>query len=322
MIWFINIGVKERKEGDKNPLLFSYSADFEGGRFLCIFDFLLYVNMKALFFSLAFVAMSAFGQTHFENDTHCQPALVVQETGDGAGTGFFVRDSVAWYLVTAKHLILDPKSGKLLSEKFNVLAWSHDLSNDDRANISLKVSMALDSGKIFQNTKDDVVAIELGKVKNGKEYLLSSYATLVSGSQAGMIRPVAINAYEDFKNVHLGDGVFLFGYPTALGLKPMPQFDYDKPLLKSGIIGGKFVERHSLVIDCPVFAGNCGTPVLRKTDGKMKLIGILVSNIPSFDPDLEANGGKRTEESIYKNNSGYGLVVPMDVVSELVKKKK
>jgi hypothetical protein len=278
--------------------------------------------MRLLFISLAFVATSAFGQSHFENDTHCQPALVVQESGDGAGTGFFVRDSISWYLVTAKHLVLDAKSGKLLAEKYNVLAWSQDLSRDERSNVSLRIKTALDSGKVFYNTKDDVVAIELGKVKNGKEYSFNSYASLVSGSKAGIIKPVAIGVGEEFKNIHLGDAVLLFGYPTALGLKPMPQFDYDKPMVRSGIIGGKFEERHNLVIDCPVFAGNCGSPVLRKADGKMKLVGILVSNIPSFDPNLEANGGKRTEESIYQNNSGYGLVVPMDVVGELVKGKK
>lgn len=287
--------------------------------------------MKLKVLAILLVSLKTLAQSNVrtEHETPCPPVLIYQELGESTGAGFFVRDSVKWYLVTARHLLVDIKSGKLINEKCNLQVFSSDLTKDDRCNMTVNLKLALDSGRLHYNTKDDVVAVEMGSA-GAKGLLLNSNGALTSSKVAeknDVLKATSLSSIEDFKNVRWGEDIMLYGYPTSLGLKPLPQYDYDKPLLRAGVVAGKYVDRHTLVVDCQTFGGNSGAPVVKKTmdeDGKSKyvLVGIVTDYIPYFDRRMDLNEGKRTEETIYQNNSGYSVVVPMDVVAELVRSKK
>lgn len=260
--------------------------------------------------------------THLETEVFCQPVLISGEAGTSSGTGFFVMDSSKWYLVTAKHIVLDPKSNKLLSEKLSLTVYSQNLLKEDKNVISIDMKSAFEGKNIFFNVKDDAVAIEIGKIK-GKEFAFNTYATITSKSKTDIIKPLSLRAAELFDNIHLGDEIYIFGYPTSFGLKPMPQFDYEKPLLRRGTVAGKYEERHSFVIDCTMFPGNSGGPVIKKITGKTgySLVGLITGFIPYFDQSIDSKEGKKSEESIYQLNSGYGVMIPLDVINDLLRKK-
>lgn len=113
--------------------------------------------------------------------------------------------------------------------------------------------------------------------------------------------------------------VFIFGYPVSLGLKNIPQIDFTKPLLRKGIVAGKNDTLRTLVLDCPVYWGNSGGPVLEvETVGVATKRFTIVGVVSAFVPLVET---WRNETQGYQNidvsNSGYSVASPLDPVMAL-----
>src|SRR5436190_14803311 len=127
---------------------------------------------------------------------------------------------------------------------------------------------------------------------------------------------VGMDTVKRFDEVLTGNDVFVFGYPTSLGLKSDPtrplQFDPSLPLLRKGIVAGKNPRLHTLILDSPIYFGNSGGPALEvEQDGlqrRFRVIGVVSEFIP-----LEEAG--RTIHTLA--NSGYSVAVGMDAVLEL-----
>lgn len=110
----------------------------------------------------------------------------------------------------------------------------------------------------------------------------------------------------------------VFGYPTSLGLQQFPQLDPMRPLLRKGIVAGTNPASRFLVLDCPVYFGNSGGPVLevdRQGFGeKLSIIGVVDQYVPFVQ-----QAGSQTIAMQVQTNSGYSLAIPMDSVLELAK---
>ena len=65
-----------------------------------------------------------------------------------------------------------------------------------------------------------------------------------------------------FDHVLVGNDVYLFGYPTSLGLEKLPQIDVHRPLLRRRVIAGTNPEKRAIILDCPAYFGNSGGAVL------------------------------------------------------------
>ncbi|MCK4303112.1 MAG: trypsin-like peptidase domain-containing protein, partial [Candidatus Eisenbacteria sp.] len=65
-----------------------------------------------------------------------------------------------------------------------------------------------------------------------------------------------------YDSVHVSNEIFVFGYPRSLGLKQIPQMDYDAPLLNKGVLSGKNNSRKILIVAAAVYPGNSGGPVV------------------------------------------------------------
>ncbi len=74
---------------------------------------------------------------------------------------------------------------------------------------------------------------------------------------------VAKNSILFLKDALVSNDIFLYGYPSSLGLKQSPQFDYNKPLLRKGIIASVNKTQGTIILDCPVYYGNSGGPVVQ-----------------------------------------------------------
>jgi hypothetical protein len=84
--------------------------------------------------------------------------------------------------------------------------------------------------------------------------------------------------------------------------------------LPKALIAGQDAQKHSIIIDGPVYRGNSGGPVFEiELDGPQHhfwLIGILTEFIPLAE---------RTDDFGIQFNSGYSVAKPMDFVLELIK---
>jgi hypothetical protein len=84
--------------------------------------------------------------------------------------------------------------------------------------------------------------------------------------------------------------------------------------LRKGLIAGLDHEKHSIIVDGPVYRGNSGGPVIEIEPQGLGhhfwLVGITTEFIPLAEraPDLQ-----------FVLNSGYSVAKPMDFVLDLIK---
>jgi len=120
--------------------------------------------------------------------------------------------------------------------------------------------------------------------------------------------------------VKLGDDAYVFGYPSSIGLRASPRFDYSKPLLRKGLIAGIYSEQATIIIDAPVYFGNSGGPVLEVeqagfTELKFNIIGVVTEVIPFVETWENKQYGYQNHNL---SNSGYCVVEPIDFILELL----
>lgn len=105
----------------------------------------------------------------------------------------------------------------------------------------------------------------------------------------------------------------------SLGVSSLPQLDLARPLLRHGIVAAKNEALRTIIIDCPVYPGNSGGPVLEiEVDGAathFHAIGVVSEFVPAAERWINDPYGY---ENIYLSNSGYSVVVPIDAVDEVI----
>jgi hypothetical protein len=132
-----------------------------------------------------------------------------------------------------------------------------------------------------------------------------------------------VNFLVKYDQVLIGNDVFVLGFPTSIGEDNYPQFDYEQPLVKKGIIAGKNKYKRTLILDCIVHFGNSGGPVIEvlKENGifnSYKLIGIVTEFIPFVET---WTNNKTNSKNTTITNSNYSVVSPCDGIFDLLETK-
>jgi Trypsin-like peptidase domain len=116
-------------------------------------------------------------------------------------------------------------------------------------------------------------------------------------SPEGIYGPLVKTGTSKYDDVVVGNEVYVFGFPTSIGLKNVPQIDQLRPLLRKGIVAGRNETLKTIIIDCPVFPGNSGGPVMEMDgslfDRKFRVVGVAIQFVP-FDNSswmIGATGG-------------------------------
>lgn len=174
------------------------------------------------------------------------------------------------------------------------------------------------SGDLRSHPAFDVAVVKMGSIQQSS-FSVGKGVHLVSSAPSGVLG-VSEAATKRFADVLVANEVFIFGYPTSLGLKAIPQLDYSRPLLRKGIVAGKNEQLRSLVLDCPVYWGNSGGPVLEVetinlTGKRFSVVGVVSQFVPLVETWRNQTHGY---ENIDVSNSGYSVAVPIDPVLELV----
>ena len=92
-------------------------------------------------------------------------------------------------------------------------------------------------GNIKAHKTHDVVLIRIGTLSG---HILTPLKGVVSKTKATTaIVGLAVALIKSFDEALIGSEVFVFGYPRSLGIKKIPQLDYDKPLLRNDRRGSR-----------------------------------------------------------------------------------
>lgn len=265
-------------------------------------------------------------------------ASVLIQTEQGSGTGFFLNVGSIAYLVTARHVLFKdtsalPFHAEPLAKVLTITSYSK-FPEDTAANVlRVDLEQALAAGTALAHPTADVAIIKLGtltdytvqeqaelKVKQfAKHLVMQPGIQKIQGAQHGLVG-FQIEDAKVLKYVLVGNHVYITGFPSSIGLQSSPQIDYTKPLLRKGTLSGVNLKQKSLVLDCQVFFGNSGGPVVEiehlgdRTD--IMLIGVISQYIP-----FQNLAGSQTLGVQLLTNSGYSIAVPMDFVIELISGK-
>jgi hypothetical protein len=291
------------------------------------------LKMSKLWFGL-FIALilithnPVYASRAIPDDNLAYPVLISLDTGSN-GSGFFINAEKHTFLVTTSHVLFDEISGNLKAKKAKLLSYSKNPSEVGRNIFELDLVALLESKRIRIHSTEDVCIVSVFDVKNikGVDGKSEDRLSPVSGVSAIETIPsgilgVDIKDVKSFNDVLTANTIYLFGYPTSIGIKEIPQIDPLRPLLRFGIIAGTNPVRKTIILDCPSYPGNSGGPVLEVDEesfGKKRfqVIGVLSQFVPFAETWVNIT---HKYQNLTISNSGYAIAVSMDPVLELINK--
>lgn len=256
---------------------------------------------------------------------------VLLETDVSQGSGIFLRDSKLVYFITARHNLfsMELKNNKidtlylLKSKKGKFIFYPHNIVTDDQAIINIDLLGSYDDGLIKFDKNQDIAIIFIGSITSNDTITNVTYTKHIAKNKSTWLHLWSTNATREYAITNIGAETYLFGYPGSIGLKKSPQFDYERPLLRKGIIAGKYEKRKTIILDSPVYFGNSGGPVFElykiKFTTYISLIGITTQYIPYIEEWKNNNNGAVNTQTM---NSGYSIVTSIEYALELMKEFK
>lgn len=235
-------------------------------------------------------------------------------------------------IVTARHVLFD-ENNKLRCKALNFTC--QDISNNQLSPVVFEID--LDEITPVHSNGADVALILIGwnisllknKItpqhkgvhKRKRDIFISKEGVMgPENSAKGKLVSVGEGTTRLFNEIGIGNDVFIVGYPISLGLDTSGQLDHKRPLLRKGIIAGINQEQRTIILDCPVYFGNSGGPVIEydNTDRCFYIIGVVSQYVPFVNK--WANVRERYI-NVELTNSGYCVVEPMDAVFDLIDEK-
>jgi hypothetical protein len=251
--------------------------------------------------------------------------VLIEAVDAGAGSGFFLKTGNGLYLVTARHVILDHEC-KRVCNKLTLRFWLwQDDKVGDHAEYSLNLEKAEQDGYLYCGNDSDIAAVKvatIGELIHNQHSVSPLCEFEKRTGDNGMIFPYDQSATKAYDEVAVGNEAFTIGYPLSLSTVQNSALDVFRPLLRKGLVAGKYDDRKQIVIDCPVYKGNSGGPVIEIyrcgahcNRNHFKIIGVVSQFVPLVQNWKDDYFGDiRTERS----NSGYSIVAPLDAVFALI----
>ena len=232
-------------------------------------------------------------------------------------TGFVINFEKESFFVTTKHSFYE--EDKLIGEKCEMICQPESNLLEDIIFLEMDLVWLEQNGKIRKSSTEDVLVIKLSNYQNGNEISLCEGITLKETGESNLIGIPEI-AIKLLKDVRISSEIFVQGYPESIGLEDVPQIDFDRPLVRKGIVAGINEDNNSIIIDCQIFKGNSGSPVImRNWKGKQienSLIGLVSQYIPVKYETKDENFQDTGDYVV--GNSGYAVVIPCDEILKLI----
>jgi len=266
------------------------------------------------------------------DDNLSMPVLVQLKNG-GAASGFYMNTDTTTYFVTARHVLFNKITDEtnkviqyaLITKSAELLSYPRDPNENARIVLDLDLEVLNNAGEIKFHKVQDIAIVRVGiatKDESGQNIVkFINGVTLKEKAKSGLLG-VAVSNVKKYIDVLAANDVYIFGYPSSIGIKDIPQIEYEKPLLRKGIVAGKNDQNKTIILDCPTYYGNSGGPVVEVEQVDLshynfKVIGIISEFVPFSETWLNTT---QRYYNITLSNSGYSVAVSMDTVLELIEK--
>lgn len=244
------------------------------------------------------------------------PVLI--SLGNSSGSGVLYATDKYMYLITARHVLYDELQN-IRVDSIEIVCQSTDINDDSTTRLRLDLNLLTSK---FHRVAD-VCVVKLAEITSLSPTIKSKYLLGVEILEKASTA-IGISKRKDvllINDILIPNDIYIFGYPTSIGLRRSPQFDYNKPLIRKGIVSNIYKETKTIVLDAAVYNGNSGGPIVQvkiKQDGKREfnLIGIVSEYIPYVKN--WKNQRNHLENIVEYINSGYSVASSMDNVLELI----
>jgi Trypsin-like peptidase domain len=281
---------------------------------------------QLLMVAIGLMAVRALGavahaQAYLPEDNLAYPVQIV--VPGGGGTGFFVRRERELFLVTARHVLFDVLSGRLLSPEFTLRALSKDVRETAVTVLHVNGPQLQELRQIRTDDVRDVAVVRLATLRPDR--MDTTPGVVVTERSKGGIIVAPFDYLTRYADVDVSSQIFMFGYPSV-GLAGYAQIDQGRPLVRGGIVAGLNAALKTIIIDAPVNHGNSGGPVVQLSrTNRLRIIGIATQYIPVPEdvlPTKPPEGAIVSQPSsptvLALGNSGYGVVASADSIIDLI----
>lgn len=271
------------------------------------------MKKKVLIFVILIFPGFSFSQT--SNNIDLGSIAVLLQNSTGSGSGFYLQDTSKHYiyLVTACHVIVNQQNGKFFEDSLLFISYKKNSQRDSRDSFKLNLPTAYKMGALKFNVNKDVAVIMFAfEEKKSITYL--PFVKKITKSNT-YINSVLFNDIKRINELNTMSHVYTIGYPKSLSLNI--NFDFNRPLVRGGIISGIDLVKNKIIVDCPTYPGNSGGLVFEAEpfQNKLYLIGLVSQFVPFEEHWInEAYGYYNT--NVY--NSGYTVVIPFDSILEQI----
>tara|TARA_R110000744_G_scaffold311116_3_gene418705 strand:- start:9 stop:881 length:873 start_codon:yes stop_codon:yes gene_type:complete len=273
------------------------------------------MNLKYFLVLIFLINFSVFSQTLTPYTSSVLLEFNMDNGTTKFGTGFFIADSSKYgtmiYLVTARHVLGDLDSnGKLIfNNSLLKVTRSSNLKSESNAFEVINLESSRDGGLLVYHKEEDIAILNIASIKNGITYSPLALDKLSFFKfKVDLIPAYSKDIILLFKDIPIAAPVYISGYPKTIGLAESPQFDNNKPLVRSGIISGFYPKNQTIILDFPAYGGFSGSPVYLKYKEKLKLIGMLTERIP-----YKENG-----DIDDLDNSGFSVALSSDIILSML----
>ena len=272
---------------------------------------------------LAVLSISAAtrAQAYLPEDNLAYPVQVLAP--GGGGTGFFVRRERDLFLVTARHVLINPMTEQLWASEATLRALSKDIKETAVTVIHLNSGQLQDERQIRTDAVRDVAVVRLGSLTS--DGMNTTPGVVVTDRAKGGIIVAPFEYLTRYTAVDISSQIFMLGYPS-IGVTGAAQIDRTRPLVRSGIVAGVNAALKTIIIDAPVNHGNSGGPVVQLSrTNRLRIIGIATQFVPVPEDVLPLNPGNTSgppgsssRTMLALGNSGYGVVASADAIIDLI----
>ena len=240
---------------------------------------------------------------------------ILAQAGGFSGSGFYMFDSsyASFYFITAAHVLANPQTKVFYSDSLYLVSYRENSQKDRKDRLRISLSNAYRRGKLLIDHTLDVAVLKLANVvSNLIDY--DSSVTKISqyGTRLISFPTVAIKSLSDIITLR---EIYTVGYPKSLSLAS--NFDYDRPLVRKGIVSGIDLQKRKIIGDLPVYQGNSGGVVFEFSflEPSPKIIGVVSQFVP-FQERWKNEAYNYYNTNVY--NSGYAVIVPIDEVMRFI----
>jgi hypothetical protein len=269
--------------------------------------------MKTKLFFIFLLSLSLKSICQTSNDRDIGSIAVLIQTSVGSGSGFYIQDTSKHFvcLVTACHVLIDQKQNIPYCDSILLISYKKNSQKDNRDSFKISLFSAYKMGLFRYDINKDVAVLIFSTVKNRVISYFPFVRKLTNTST--YINSIEITVGKKINELITMAHIYTIGYPKSLTLNI--NFDYNRPLIRGGIISGVDLIKNKIIIDCPTYQGNSGGMVFESevTSDTIYLIGLVSQFVPFEEHWInEAYGYFNT--NVY--NSGYTVVVPFDAIKE------